>query len=223
MKHISEIANVAYIQTARDGKETQNQLDPVCVVLVDQIFIKFALLCREYDALYADKKRLNAEKVQWVRAFTKNNIRTQKQIQGGIDETERHKYGKPPQLGQFLDWCKPSPTRDGFPNTQDAFQIALLINRQFSAYSHPDSKVDTVIRHAISQIGSMNFREMTHDKAIKTFEYNYSIACRQYIEGNLQDISKALPEKPESHPIDKVKNDEARKIAMAKMRAMLGK
>ena len=103
MKKISEVANVSCIETAR---ESRKPLDPLCVALVDKIFIKFALLFRDYDSLYADGRRENAVKMQWINAFIKNNIRSQEQIENAINETEFHPYGSHPNLGQFLAWCK---------------------------------------------------------------------------------------------------------------------
>ena len=103
MKKISDIANVSCIKNARESKQ---MLDPLCVALVDKIFVKFALLFRDYDSVYADGRRENAVKMQWINAFMKNNLRFQEQIENAINETEFHPYGSHPQLGQFLAWCK---------------------------------------------------------------------------------------------------------------------
>lgn len=103
MKKISDIANISCINNAR---EERIPLDPLCVSLVDKIFIKFALLFRDYDSIYADERRENAVKMQWINAFMKNNLRSQDQIENAINQTELHPYGTPPQLGQFLAWCK---------------------------------------------------------------------------------------------------------------------
>lgn len=215
MKHISQLTNVACLTTAREEKVESNTLDPVCAQLVDQVFIKFALLCREYDAMYADKRRENAEKLQWTLAFTKHNLRSKNQIQYALDQTEVHKWGKPPQLGQFLEWCRPSPEALGFPTFEQAYQASIQVNRQFSDYKHQDDRVDAVIRHAVAQIGSMTYREMKIENARKAFKSYYEIALQQFIDGELKVIPKQLPEKAEAHPADKPRNDEARKKAMA--------
>lgn len=220
MKHISQLTNVACLTTAREEKMESTTLDPVCAQLVDQVFIKFALLCREYDAMYADKRRENAEKLQWTLAFTKHNLRSKAQIQHGIDQTEVHKWGKPPQLGQFLEWCKPSPESLGFPHFEQAYTASIQMNRQFSDYIHPDERVDTVIRHAITQIGSMSYREMKIENAKKTFKSYYDIALKQFIAGELKVIAKQLPERAESHPSDKKRTAEARQRAMDAIRGM---
>jgi len=220
MKPISELANVSCLESARERKMEGDMLDPACVKLVDAIFIKFGLLCREYDAMYADKRRENAEKVQWVRAFTKHGLKDQRQIQQGIDKTEEHKWGKPPQLGQFLEWCKNNPINNGLPHVHAAFEIAGKINQQYSSYIHPDIPTDTVIKHVLNQIGSRKFREMTEKEAFKLFENFYTVSCRQYAEGEIKDIPRALPESAQPHPVDKEKSDAARRKAMEALRGI---
>lgn len=217
MKHISELTNVSCLNEAREKTINCEILDPLCVALVNALFIKFGLLCREYDAMYADPKRENAEKVQWVRAFIKYKLKTQAQIQAGIDKTEKHKYGKPPQLGQFLEWCERTPESCGFPEILNAFKIACSINSVYGTYIHSHVPTDTVIRHAVNQIGSNQFREMSEKDAIKLFSNYYIISCRQYMDGNIKDILRSLPEKHDLHPIDREKSNEARLIAMKAM------
>lgn len=217
MRPISKLANVACIEKAREERQAP-PLDPRCVHLVDQIFVKFALLCREYDGLYADPRRENAEKLQWVHAFVKHNLISRHQIQVGLDETEKHKWGKPPQLGQFLEWCKSVPDNYGLPHLHEAFRIGSKINELYGNYINPHVGTDTVIRHAINQIGATKYRQMTEREAFKLFEHYYVIACRQYINGEIQDIPRALPEKAEPHPIDRQKSAEARLKAMDAIR-----
>jgi len=220
MKHISQLTNIACLDVAREEKTESTMLDPMCAYLVDLVFIKFALLCREYDALYADKRRENAEKLQWTLAFAKQNLKTKPQIQYALDRIDAHKWGKPPQLGQFLEWCKPSPQDLGFPSLEESYLASITMNRQFSEYRHKDDRVDTVIRHAIYQIGSSNYREMTAENSRKIFKIYYEIALQQFIAGDLQPIPKALTTQPESHPEDKQRTDAARLKAIDTMRKM---
>lgn len=219
MKHIGEIAKVSCLESAREEKKEQSQLNPKCSQLVDLIFIKFALLCREYDALYADTRRENAEKLQWTLAFTKLGITTKNQIQFALDKTGLHKWGKPPQLGQFLEWITPSPNDVGFPDVHKAFAIAGRINVLYGDYIHPHVATDTVIKHVIDQIGATKFRSMDEKSALKLFETYYAVSCRQYIQGELKDILRTLPQTPEPHPIDKKKSDEARRKCMEELRS----
>lgn len=220
MKNISELANVSCINSAREKKTEHQPLDPQCARLVDALFIKFGLLCREYDALYADSKRENAEKVQWIRAFEKNNLKHQSQIQNGIDQTELHKWGKPPQLGQFLEWCQKSSENAGLPDIYAAFNIAGQINQIYSDYTHPHVPTHTVIKHVLTQIGSIKFRGMTEKEAFKVFAHYYSVACRQYMDGLIENINLAIPKDLEPRTIDRTKSNDARLVAMEKIKKM---
>ncbi len=195
MKHISQIASVTCLTTAREEKMESNALDQVCAQLVDQVFIKFALLCREYDAMYADKRRENAEKLQWTLAFTKHNIKTKPQIQDAIDQTELHKWGKPPQLGQFLEWCKPSFRKLGLLDKHQAYDLAIKVNRQFGETIPMTESQSMVLRRAINHTGSFTLRNLPESQTRPVFERNYEIIVNQWIDGKFEDIPLGITDK----------------------------
>ena len=221
MKHISELTNVANFAAAKEMKDANAIIDPISAKIVDSIFVKMAVLCREYGSLFDDERKENAEKVQWAMAFSKRGITRRAQIQSGLDMLEEHKYYKPPQLGQFLEWCQQVPKNSRLPSVHEAFRIACQMNVQYSDYHHPDQTIHTVLRHTIDQIGATKFRGMTEKIAFQQFEHFYTIACRQFIEGGLKPIPLPIAEKPEPHPIDKVKSNEARLKAMEAIKGML--
>lgn len=195
MKHISQLTNVACLTSAREEKMESNALDQVCAQLVDQVFIKFALLCREYDAMYADKRRENAEKVQWTLAFTKHNLKTKSQIQDALDQTELHKWGKPPQLGQFLEWCKPSFRKLGLLDKHQAYDLAIKVNRQFAEPIKMSEAQEMVLRRAILQTDSFKLRNLAESTTRPIFERNYEITVNQWIDGKFEDIPLGLTDK----------------------------
>lgn len=204
MKPIGDV-----IISALDEKRESNQqamLDPLCVTLVDKIFVKLALLCRGFDSFYADRNRLNAEKTQWVLAFTKLGLRNQSQIQSALNALEFYRYPNPPQLGEFLEWRHSNPENIGFPSIDKAFQISIQLNRQFSDYSCEDSRVEKVIRHAIREIDALTYRSMPIHKAKTAFEYHYTVALRQFMEGKLDVINKSLEDR--SSETTELKNQE---------------
>lgn len=195
MKHISQIANITCLATAREERIESNELDQTCAKLVDQVFIKFALLCREYDAMYADKRRENAEKLQWTLSFTKHNLKTKHQIQDALDQTELHKWGKPPQLGQFLEWCKPSFRKLGLLDKHQAYDLAIKVNRQFGESIPMSETQSMVLRRAINNTGSFTLRNLPESQTRPAFERNYEIIVNQWIEGKLEDIPIGLEDK----------------------------
>lgn len=219
MKHIGDIINVDFTKV-RDEKEKPTMLDPLCVKVVDQVFVKMALLCRGFDSFYADRSRLNAEKTQWVLAFTRLGLRSRSHIQLALNKLEELTPPNPVQLGVFLSWRFGTSEELGFPNIDEAYQISILMNRQFSTYVHADERVDTVIRHAISQIDCMLYRNMNAENARKTFNHYYDLSLKQFIEGKLQVIPKALPQRVEDHPSDKPRADSANAKCMDLVKRM---
>jgi len=214
----AEDALIYALNKERDSRE--KILDPLCAQLVDKVFVKMALLCRGFDHFYEDRNRLNAEKTQWVLAFTKLGLRNDSQIQFALTKLESHRLPNPPQLGEFLEWIKPKPESLGFPSVDEAYNLSIRMNQQFSDFLPDDDRVATVIKHAINQIGHLTYRSMKIEAARKTFATYYEIALRQFMDGKLELIKKSLPEKPELHLSDKQRNDEARAKAMGAFRAM---
>jgi len=188
--------------------------------LVEQIFVIFALLCREYDSLYSDESRESAEKILWALEFSKRKITTKAQVQHGLNKTAMHKWGKPPQLGQFLEWCSPSFEELGFPHVNEAFSISGRINRVHSNYIHEHMPTDTVINHVIDQIGSLTLREMDEKSAFTLFKNYYETSCKQFAEGQLKPIKRALMQVVTPKPVNKEKADEARRMCMEALRGM---
>lgn len=208
------------LSTIREDKDEKVMLDPLSSQLVDQVFVKIALICRGFDTFYADRNRLNAEKTQWILAFSKQGIRHKNQILRALDKLELHRYPNPPQLGEFLEWRTSSPQDLGFPITEQAYKISIQMNIKFSDYKHQDDRVDAIIRHAIKQIGALSYREMKTEQAQKIFKTYYDISIKQFLEGGLKIIPRALSQVPEPHPSDKERSDAARKKAMEAIRGM---
>jgi len=218
MKHISSIANVTCLETARAS--TEKPIDQLSAMLVDSIFVKMSVICRDYHAVFDNDRKINAEKLQWTMALSKRGINRKSQIQAALDMLEEYKYFKPPQLGQFLEWCQMVPKNSRLPSVHEAFRIACQMNVQYSHYHHPDQAIHTVLRHTLDQIGATKFRGMIEKVAFEQFQHFYSVACRQFIEGGLKPIPLPIAETPEPHPIDKVKSNEARLKAMEAIRGM---
>lgn len=217
MRHISEVINLSQV---REEKSEQAQLDPIASQIVDYVFVRLALICRGFDSFYADRNRLNAEKTLWILEFTKLGIRSRSQIEKGLSHINRMGFPNPPQLGGFLDWCTPKPEDIGLPDLRTAYNISISMNSQFSSFKPECQKTYSVIRHILEQIGSFAYRSMTADQAFKAFESYYPIACKQFMEGNLQEIPKAIPEKSPDHPDDRKRSNAARLKAMEAIRNM---
>ncbi len=153
--------------------------------IVDKIFGSFMLLCRGFDALYADTNRLKAEKTQWFMHFTKNGIIAISQVQRGMDRLSLHRHPNPPQLGEFLDWCNPSGEELGIPDVRVAYKQAVS-----NSYPGSDKRWDhPAVYTAWRQTGSENLSKLPSAQSYPMFERNYEIIKRRLIAGDpVEDI-----------------------------------
>ncbi len=220
MKHISNLIDLNQVKRER---ETMNQPTPeqakAAATVINSLFSELTANFTAFHVAWPTEEVRNTAKRVWIKAFLLAGISRSEQIQHGLNHCYLMESPFVPTVGQFISWCKPTPQSMGFPTTEEAYTASIVMNRQFSDYKHPDDRVDTVIRHAIHQIGSMTYREMKIDNAKKTFKTYYDIALRQFMEGELKVIPKALPEKAEAHPQDRERSDEARKKCMDMLRS----
>lgn len=220
MEHISNLINIPSLSVKREASTHDTALDLHVTHVVNNLFAFFYGICRGFEKQYHDPKRLNLEKTQWIMAFMDIGFNTLERVQLGLKKCRLESPINTPTIGQFIRWCTPDPQDIGLPTLEQAYEISIRINSQFSDYKPTCPKTFSVIRHVISQIGSMEFRSMTADKAFKTFERYYPIACKQFVEGRLKEIPKTITDKPEEHPSDRLRSDGARLKAMEAIRKM---
>lgn len=220
MNHISNLINMETVKRNREHMEkpTAEQAKAAASV-INWLFSELSGNFTAFHMAWPNDEIRNAAKRVWIKAFVLAGINNVTQIQYGLNHCYLMEKPFVPTPGEFISWCKPSPQSLGFPSTDEAYTASIVMNRQFSDYRHPDARVDTVIRHAINQIGTSTYREMKIDNAKKTFKTYYEIALRQFMEGELKVIPKALPEKAQAHPADKGRADEARKRCMDELRS----
>lgn len=221
MQNISETVNSLDFLSRRHAQETQKTLDSVSVDIVNRLFVFFEAICRGFEKQYRDHQaKLNMEKIQWARGFMDYGITNIEQIELGIKKCRLESPINTPTLGQFLKWCHPEPQDVGLPILEKAYEISIQMNQQFSNYKPSCKKTYTVLQHVINQIGSTEYRSMSAEKAFKIFERYYPITCKQFVEGRLEEIRKALPQKVDLDSFDKEKANRARLEAMDAIRKM---
>lgn len=220
MEHISSLLNTSSLNVRREESKYDAALDLHVTDVVNKLFAFFYGICRGFEKQYQDPKRLNIEKTQWIRAFMDVGLNTLEKIQIGVKKCRIESPINTPTIGQFIKWCTPDPQDIGLPALEQAYEISIHINRQFSDYKASCQKTYSVIRHVINQIGPIEFRSMKADRAFKTFERYYPIACKQFVEGKLKEIPKAITDKQEEHPEDRARSNAARLKAMEAIRNM---
>lgn len=174
--------------------DNYNQLNEFSVRLVEFVFAKFYLLCRGSDALFADDSRLKAEKTLWCAAFTRENLRHPDQIQRAMRSLERHKFHKPPQLGEFLSWNEPSLADFDFLPKEQAYNRAYQLMRDGDLAGMSEDQL-SVLEHAIKESDRHFLKNNAMNKTQPVFYRNYEIAVRDFMSGKLKPIAKGIEDK----------------------------
>ncbi len=198
MKKISDIVDLT-----KFGKNTEknnvSQLDEEKTKKVlNRLFVRFERIFPKFWVNIHSQEHLNGIKDEWFDCFQRSNIKNLEMFQYGLQRAQDGKEEYLPKASTFIRWCTDlEPVALGFMDHRLAFDIAVKINVQFSNYIYPDPKLDTIIRHAINQIGTMDFRGMKSEQGRIIFERYYAIACRQYLHGDLKEINRGLEDKTE--------------------------
>lgn len=202
MKHISNIIDISLIKAEKDAEKEHEQPQKDSAAVINWLFTELRSNCTAFKQAWPDADSQRNAKKTWLKAFMLAGVNKIEQLQFGLKKVLLMENPFVPSPGQFIAWCKPSPEDIGFPKLEEAYLISIHINRQFSHYKHKNDNVDAVIRHAVEQIGCMSYREMSADNSRKAFNSYYAQALEQFMNGSLQTIAKAIPEKTEPHPQD---------------------
>ncbi len=195
-------------------------IDETTAQVVNALFRELKAIFPAFRQAWPTDEEFNRSKLNWIKAFQDSNISDIEQLRFGLEKCRLSVNPFAPSVGQFIAWCKPEPKDFGFPDNYQAFRIAVKINEIYGTYNHPHAPTNTVINHAIRQIGAKVFRELPETAALKLFENCYQAACKQFKDGKLELIQKSLADKPEPHETDKQRNDAARAKAMETFKAM---
>jgi hypothetical protein len=219
MRHVSNLLNLSQIKYEKE-QERVEALSNETASVINWLFKELRSNFSAFKQAWPTAEEYKSAKKVWLKAFMLAGINQIEQIHHGLNRCYLMEKPFVPSPGEFIAWCSPRPEDIGLPSLEEAYELSIQINRQFSDYKANCHKTYTVIKHAIDQIGCMNYRSMKADTAFKTFERYYAIACKQFIEGKLKEIPKALTDTPEEHPEDRKRSDEARLRAMEAIRKM---
>lgn len=196
MKHIGDVINIDNLSVAREERKNYTTIDPLSAKLVEYVFAKFYMLCRGTDTLYADPKRLLAEKTQWQANFTREGYTCVDHIRRALLKLERHRYANPPQLGEFLAWNEASPDDLGLLTKEQAFNRSAEFIREGNLKDlSPDQNM--LLELAIKESDRYFMRNNAITKTQPVFFRNYEIIVRNFLEGKIQPVPKGLEDKHE--------------------------
>lgn len=219
MMHVSNLLDLSKIKKERQSYLESDLIAEETAEVINWLFSELRSNFTAFKQAWPDNESQRKAKKTWIKAFVLAGIRKIEQLQHGINHCYLLESPFVCSPGQFIAWCKPTAEELGFPSFEEAYRISIKINEQFSDYKHPDDRVQSVIKHAISQLGTASYRAMTEDKSRVAFKTNYDVAIKQFLDGELKIIPKSITDKPQPHPSDKQRSDEARLKCMEELRS----
>jgi hypothetical protein len=196
MKHIGELIKVGNMSVAREEKQTYTTIDPLSAKLVEYVFAKFYMLCRGTDVLYADPKRLLAEKTQWQSTFTREGYSSVDHIRKALLKLERHRYPNPPQLGEFLAWNESTPDDLGLLTKEQAFNRSAEYMRD-GDLKDLSAEQNMLLGLAVKESDRYFLRNNAATKTQPVFYRNYEIILRNFLAGKIEPVPKGIEDKHE--------------------------
>ncbi len=198
MQKISDIVSVKQFDKYQNNTNVAAIDEEKTKKVLNRLFTRFERIFPKFWVNIKSQEHLNGIKDEWFECFQRARLTNLDQILAGIARAQESKLEYLPKASAFIDWCtNTDPESLGFPAHQEAYYHSVKMNIQFSDHKHPDERVDKVIRHTIQQIGKFEYRTMNDTKARQAFERYYSIAVRDFINGNLKDIAKMLEDNSE--------------------------
>lgn len=130
------------------------------------------------------EQAINLLKKTWIKAFAENGINTPEQLSCGMKQVRKDPSQFLPSVGQFIEWCKPSPEDYGLPGEHAAwFEVCANSHRILDyKWSHP------AVYQAGRQTDWTQIRSMSNKPEVKkAFMKAYEEVCKRVMAG--EDIS----------------------------------
>ena len=218
MKHIANLIDLNRVKSEKYSAK-DDEISEETAHVVNLLFRELKAIFPAFRQAWPTDDDFNRAKLNWVKAFKSAGINKIEKLKLGVEKCRMSESPFAPSVGRFISWCNPSAEDIGFPGFEESYRISIRINQQFSEYKHPDDRIQSVIKHAISQLGTMVYRSMPEEKAKVAFKTNYDISIKQFLDGELKIIPKSISERPQPHPSDKQRSDEARLKCMEELRS----
>ena len=194
-KHISKLLPNNETLNGHGGFGTETEpLNQKCVDLVNKLFVFFYATCRGFEKQFQDPDKLKIEKTQWFRAFTDINLTDENKVDRGVKKCRLESPINVPTIGQFVKWCTPTPADLGLLTKEQAYNR----HSEFIRNGHLDDlseKQNLILKHVIQESGQFFLKTNPMNKTEPVFFRNYEIAVRDFIDGKLKAIPKALEDR----------------------------
>ena len=168
-----------------------SMLCPQATELVNKLFTIFYALCNGFEKQFNDPNRLKLAKAQWIIAFMEKDLKIWDQIEPAVTifrAKPNQVYA--PIVGDFLSWCN-SATHEKYLSKDHAYLAAYELMRGEPCDDLDDDQLN-IIKHAIKASDRHFLKSNGRNKTEPVFHRNYEIALRQFLNGELKPIPKAI-------------------------------
>ena len=217
MKTAIQIANKVFVepsQYAVEPAQPKPLIDPASAQVVNALFAELKAIHPAWRSAWPNVESENNAKRSWTKAFTSAGMCSIEQIRYGIERCRANGNPFMPSVGEFLNWCRPTPENMGLPSVERAYLQAC-------AASHPaadSSRLHPAVWHAACEAGLYLLARQPESKSRPVFERAYALTIEMIIRGEpLREIPKALPPAP-TLP----RNFEAGNAALANLKKRVG-
>lgn len=220
MKHISNVIDLNNLRAPSGAasklgctQQPLGEVDEQTAQVVERIFIQLQAIFPAWKQAWPDDKALAIARRSWTRGLMDAGINTVEQVRFGVEQCRRSGKDFAPSIGQFIQWCQPTPEALGIPSVDAAYHEACR-------NAHPAAEQNwshRVVYHAACQAGLYELANLPERESRYVFERAYLATVRAVLSGKeLPEIPKALPKKPP------VITPEVGRNALAEIRRALG-
>lgn len=163
--------------------------------IINRLFLELVGIFPAFKQAWPTQEEYKSAKRNWVKAIKASGINKIEMLQWGLMRCRESESNFVITPGQFVKWCYPKPEYLGFPNIEDAYKIALLVNRGEELDISISSYTKQIILHILHAIGSFEFRTMKEETSRKRFIKFYETYCHKFYEGKLNLNHQALENK----------------------------
>lgn len=217
MKTAIQIASKVFVdpsQCAAEPAQPKPLIDPASARVVNALFEELKAIHPAWRQAWPTQKSENQAKRSWTKAFTSAGMCSIEQIRYGIERCRANGSPFMPSVGEFLNWCRPTPENMGLPSVERAYLQACAASHP-AAYS---GSLHPAVWHAACETGFYLLARQPESKSRPAFERAYALTIEMIIRGEpLREIPKALPSAP-TLP----RNREVGNAALAKLKKLVG-
>jgi hypothetical protein len=172
VKHVTDITTDLNPQQAlaQAPSVAPIKVDQRTAEIVNTVFDKLQGIFPAWRQAWVDDVALFNAKREWIAGFIQGGINSDEQLAFGFQQARKSISPFLPNVGQFVDWCKPTAELLGLPSEAQAWDEALR-----GTYTHK------AVRIAAEATSTFDLKSATHnDKALRQrFERNYAIVTRR--------------------------------------------